>query len=65
MKITSIKWEHGSMNSTAIESFKKMGIDWRYSHFGELLADPYGIGLYLPVRYRHDDLNPSQISVEV
>lgn len=65
MKITNIKWEHGSVNSTAIEKFKEMGIDWRYSHFGELLADPYGVGLWLPVKYKRGDLDPFQISVEV
>ena len=28
MKITSIKWEKGSLNSTAIEKFKEMGIEF-------------------------------------
>lgn len=65
MKITNIKWEKGSLNSTAIEKFKEMGIDYHYSHFGELLADPYGVGLYLPVKYRRGDQGRVQISVEV
>lgn len=65
MKITNIKWEKGSLNSTAISKFREMGIDYHYSHFGELLADPYGVGLYLPVKYRREDLDPSLISVEV
>lgn len=65
MKIINIKWEKGSLNSTAIGKFKEMGIDYHYSHFGELLADPYGVGLYLPVKYRRGDLDPSLISVEV
>lgn len=65
MKIANIKWEKGSLNSTVIEKFKEMGIDWRYSHFGELMADPCGVGLYLPVKYRRGNLDPFLISVEV
>ena len=64
MKIANIKWEKGSLNSTAIGKFKEMGIDYHYSHFGELLADPYGVGLYLPVKYRRGDLESVFISME-
>ncbi len=65
MKITNIKWEKGSLNSTAIEKFKEMGINYHYSHFGELLADPYGVGLWLPVRYRKISQDVREIYVEV
>lgn len=65
MKIAEITWKSGSLNSTAIKKFKEMGIDYHYSHFGELLADPYGVGLWLPVRYRKISQDVREIYVEV
>lgn len=65
MKIASIKWESGSLNSAAIKKFKEMEINYHYSHFGELLADPYGVGLWLPVRYRKISRDVREIYVEV
>lgn len=42
-----------------------MGINWKYSQFCELLVDPYGVELWLPVRYKRNPLDPQQIGVEV
>ncbi len=46
-------WKNGSKNSNAISVFKALGIAWEYSHFGELTADVYGIGIYEKVDFKH------------
>jgi hypothetical protein len=65
MKITNITWRRGNLNETVIEKLKEMGINWKYSQFCELLVDPYGVELWLPVRYKRNPLDPQQIGVEV
>lgn len=54
MKITNITWRRGNLNETVIEKLKEMGINWKYSQFCELLVDPYGVELWLPVRYKRN-----------
>ena len=53
MKRTGLffRWESGSKNSNAIAVLKKKGIRFQYSHFGDLIADFYGLGIWQPVEY--------------
>lgn len=52
---TGIKfnWTCGSKNTSAIKELNKNSVEWEYSHFGELTADFYGIGLFLKIEYKH------------
>lgn len=51
IRVCNIEWESGSLNETAIKKFKELGIDWRYSHFFELEADLFGVGLWFPIEF--------------
>lgn len=46
-------WISGSRNDNAIKVFIKENINWEYSHFGNLTADFYGIGLFEKVEFKH------------
>ncbi len=52
---TGIKfnWVSGSKNASAIKELDKNNIKWEYSHFGELTADFYGIGIFEKVDFEH------------
>lgn len=47
------RWESGSKNSNAIAVLKKNGIRFQYNHFGDLMADFYGLEIWQPVEYAH------------
>ena len=48
-----VKWEKGSMNDNIIKWLKKNNISFCYSHFGELIADMYGIGEFFKFENEH------------
>lgn len=47
-------WQHlESKNEAAIRVFKQLNIQYKYNHFGNLMADFYGVGLWENVEYKH------------
>ncbi len=42
-----------SKNEAAIRIFKQLNIQYEYDHFGHLMADFYGVGLWEAVEYKH------------
>lgn len=42
-----------SKNEAAIRVFKQLNIQYKYDHFGILMADFYGVGLWEAVEYKH------------
>lgn len=48
------RWQHlESKNEAAIRVFKQLNIQYKYNHFGNLMADFYGVGLWENVEYKH------------
>lgn len=48
------RWQHlESKNEAAIRIFKQLNIQYKYDHFGNLMADFYGVGLWENVEYKH------------
>lgn len=62
---TGIKfnWVSGSKNASAIKELDKNNIKWEYSHFGELTADFYGIGIFEKVDFEHVQGNAFEICI--
>jgi hypothetical protein len=42
-----------SKNEAAIKVFKQLNIQYEYDHYGRLMADFYGVGLWETVEYKH------------
>lgn len=48
------RWQQlESKNEAAIRVFKQLNIQYKYDHFGNLMADFYGVGLWENVEYKH------------
>lgn len=46
-------WEKGSLNTSAIEVFKKNKIPYEYNKYGVLTADFYGIGIFEKIDFEN------------
>lgn len=49
----TIEWEDGSINNNIIKYLKENNISFHNNHFGDLVADLYGIGQYFKFDYEH------------
>lgn len=48
------RWQQlESKNEAAIKIFKQLNIQYEYDHFGNLMADFYGVGLWEAVGYKN------------
>lgn len=51
-------------NNDAIKELEKNNVAFEYSHFGELTADFYGIGIFEKVDFEHVHDNVFEICAE-
>lgn len=49
--IGNFKWVTGSINDNITALLKRLGISYMFDHFGKIIADVYGVGLWQEVKY--------------
>lgn len=59
----TVKWENGSMNDNIVKFLKAHNITYYYNHFGQLVADAYGIGKLFKFDYEKISDNTYGITI--